>query len=944
MVRLRKSNNPVIAVREIDILFPADGDGKSLEEALESILVQAEQHVRDGAAILILTDRNMDGERATIPVLLATSGLQQHLMKTGLRSSTGIIVETGEAREVMHFALLSGYGATAVCPHVAFSTIREMAEEGLLDSPTTPEAAMDSYITAIKKGLLKTLSRMGISTIRSYFQAQVFEAIGLGREIVDKYFCGTTSRVGGIGLGEIAREATARHNRAYPKRGKPSRILDAGGSYHLRVGGERHLWSPEAIHKLQVATRTDDYGVFKEYTKLTDDQSSEHVTLRSLFRFKDSDSVPIDEVEPVEQIMPRFASAAMSFGSISREAHEAAAVALNRVGGRSNSGEGGEDPSRYELMSNGDSKRSAVKQVASGRFGVTIEYLVNADELQIKIAQGAKPGEGGQLPGHKVSEEIATVRHTTPGVTLISPPPHHDIYSIEDLAQLIYDLRTANPNARISVKLVSEIGVGTVATGVAKAKADMVLISGHDGGTGASPLTSIKHAGIPWELGLAETQQALIMNRLRDRIRVQVDGQLRTGRDLAVAALMGAEEFGFGTSVLVSLGCVMMRKCHLNTCPVGVATQDPELRAKFTGKPEYVVSLMRFIAEELREYMASLGFRTVDEMVGRVDMLDVRPAVDHWKAKGLDFSAILLPMSDNPDSPCRFTRRREDEDSERLDEKLVEAAGPAINGEGPVEVKMPIRNVHRAVGTRLSGVIAQQYGMKGLSDDTIRIDLNGSAGQSLGAFLSKGVTIRVEGDANDYFGKGLSGGKILIVPPAASTFVPHENVIVGNVALYGAICGEAYIYGMAGERFCVRNSGVKAVVEGVGDHGCEYMTGGVVVVLGQTGNNFGAGMSGGIAYVYDETELFDTRCNLDMVDLESVWMEEDRAQLRRMIENHFEYTGSQRARRILDNWEACVPLFVKVMPMDYRRVLERIRAKEHADDETVSASEEVYDG
>jgi glutamate synthase (NADPH/NADH) large chain len=712
----------------------------------------------------------------------------------------------------------------------------------------------------------------------------------------------------------------------------------------VRVDGEKHLWRPEAIYKLQHSVRTGGYRVFKEYTALIDDQSKDRATLRSLFRFRKGNPIPIDEVEPVERITRRFVTAAMSYGSISQEVHETIAVAMNRLRGRSNCGEGGEDPARYLPLPNGDSLRSRTKQVASGRFGVTTEYLMHADELQIKMAQGAKPGEGGQLPGHKVSAEIARVRHTTPGVTLISPPPHHDIYSIEDLAQLIYDLKCVNPKANVSVKLVSSVGVGTVAAGVAKAKADLVLISGHDGGTGASPLTSIKHAGLPWELGLAETQQALIFNRLRDRIRVQTDGQLKTGRDLAIAALMGAEEFGFGTTVLVTLGCVLMRKCHLNTCPVGVATQDPVLRARFAGKPEYVENFFRFIAQELREYMAVLGFRTVDEMVGRVDMLEVEPAVEHGKAQGLDFSSLLLLAGGERDTPRRCIRSQEHELEKSLDNELIRSAKPALEKGQPVDIEMPIRNVHRTVGAMLSGEITRRFGSKGLPEDTIRISFNGSAGQSLGAFLAPGITIRVVGDANDYLAKGMSGGRIIIVPPPEAGFLPHRNVIAGNVVLYGATGGELYLYGTAGERFAVRNSGAKAVVEGLGDHGCEYMTGGVVVVLGHTGNNFAAGMSGGVAYVYDESELFDTRCNLDMVDVETVWTAEDERQLRAMIENHYRFTGSTQAKAILENWESRLPLFVKVMPVDYRKVLERMHLEEYRDDETVSATEEVYRG
>ncbi len=944
MSRLRNATHPDVVAREIDILFPAGGDGEALESALTDVFELAERHIREGATLLILSDKKMTRDQAPIPSLLAASGLHHHLIRRGLRTLAAIIVETGEAREVMHYALLIGYGANAICPYIAFSTVRNLAETGLLEKPHLPGVAVDHYITAIKKGLLKTLSKMGISTIKSYMGAQIFEAVGLGEALVEKYFAGTASRIGGIGLSEIAAETRMRHSRAYEGRGGADQLLDAGGLYQVRIGGEKHLWAPEAIYKLQQAVRTGDYKVFREYTRLIDDQSRERATLRSLFRFRKGNAVPVDEVEPVEDITPRFVTAAMSYGSISQEVHETIALALNRLGGRSNCGEGGEDPARYLPLPNGDSLRSRIKQVASGRFGVTTEYLIHADELQIKMAQGAKPGEGGQLPGHKVSEEIARVRHTTPGVTLISPPPHHDIYSIEDLAQLIYDLKCANPRANVSVKLVSEVGVGTVAAGVAKAKADLVLISGHDGGTGASPLSSIKHAGLPWELGLADTQQALVFNRLRDRIRVQTDGQLKTGRDLAVAALMGAEEFGFGTTVLVTLGCVLMRKCHLNTCPVGVATQDPVLRSRFTGKPENVVHFFRFLAQELREYMAELGFRTVDEMVGRVDMLEVQPAVDHWKARGLDFRAILLPAGNGSDAPRRRVRSQEHEIGKSLDNELIVRAMPALEKGQAVDIEMPIRNVHRTVGAMLSGEITRRFGSRGLPDDTIRISFAGSAGQSLGAFLAPGVSIRVTGDANDYLAKGMAGGRITIVPPPDAGFLPHKNVIAGNVVLYGATGGELYLYGTAGERFAVRNSGARAVVEGVGDHGCEYMTGGVVVVLGLTGNNFAAGMSGGVAYVYDETELFDTRCNLDMVDVETVWDPKDEKDLRAMIENHFRFTGSERARMILENWESRLPLFVKVMPMEYRRVLERMHLEEFRDDETVSASEEVYRG
>ncbi len=944
MMRIREASHPEVIVKEIDIIFPAGGDGSALEKSLSTIFQRAEKLIAEGATLLILTDKNADEDHIPVPSLLATSGLHHHLLNKGLRTSTGIVVETGEAREIMHFALLIGYGADAVCPYLAFQSIRQMAETRLLEKEFSPEDAMDNYITSIKKGLLKTFSRMGISTVHSFFGAQTFEAVGLSSDLVSRYFCGTVSRVEGIGLEEIAREAVTRHRQGYPKERPVQKLLDIGGAYHIRHGGEKHLWSPESIYKLQMATRTNDYHVFKEYTHLIDDQSRERVTLRSLFQFKRRKSIPVDEVESVESIVTRFSSAAMSFGSISPEAHETIAIAMNRLHAWSNSGEGGEDPQRYVPLSNGDSKRSRIKQVASGRFGVTTEYLVNADELQIKIAQGAKPGEGGQLPGHKVSEEIARVRHTTPGVTLISPPPHHDIYSIEDLAQLIYDLKEVNPKARVSVKLVSEVGVGTIATGVAKANADMVLISGHDGGTGASPLTAIKHAGLPWELGLAETQQALIGNHLRNSLRVQVDGQLKTGRDLAIATLLGAEEFGFGSTILVTLGCVMLRKCHLNSCSVGVATQDPQLRSRFAGKPEYVESFLRFIAQELREYMAQLGFRTVDDMVGRKDVLDFRPAIEHWKSNRLNLKSILYSRVRGKKNAQRCLKDKSPNEVSNFHQELAEKVQPAIEAQKPVCVELTIRNVHRTVGAGVSGQIIRKYGAIGLPEDTIQMQFRGSAGQSFGAFLAPGVSMQVEGEVNDYMGKGMSGGRIVLVPPPGATFVPCENIICGNVVLYGATGGEVYINGIAGERFAVRNSGAQAVVEGLGDHGCEYMTGGIVVVIGPTGKNFGAGMSGGIAYVYDETELFDTKCNLDMVDLESVWNKEDRQQLQSILENHVRFTGSPRAKMILDSWEARLPLFVKVMPIDYRKALMRIRMKEDRDRITVSATEEVFDG
>ncbi len=941
MALFRQAHHPDITPGEIDMLFSAIGDpGDNLESALEEICKRAEELIGEGTDIIILTDRNIERDRPPIPSLLAASALHHYLVRKGLRSRAGIVVETGEAREVMHFALLIGYGANAVCPYLTFSAVRDMADRGLLERPLMAEEAMDAYITAIKKGLLKTFSRMGISTIRSYFGAQIFEALGLKKEVIDRYFEGTVSRISGLGLPEIAREVITRHLRGFPISGNPEPLLQAGGSYRLRLPGEKHLWTPESVSSLQHAVRQDDYRTFKKYTGLINDQSSHHATIRSLFNLKSAATLPLDEVEPEESILARFASAAMSFGSLGKEAHETIAIAMNRLGGRSNSGEGGEDPERYRILPNGDDRSSRIKQVASGRFGVTPEYLVQAEELQIKIAQGAKPGEGGQLPGHKVSAEIARVRHTTPGVTLISPPPHHDIYSIEDLAQLIFDLKAVNPDARVSVKLVSETGVGTVAAGVAKARADTVIVAGYDGGTGASPLTSIRHAGLPWELGLAETQQALIYNRLRGRIRVQVDGQLKTGRDVVIAALMGAEEFCFGTTVLVSLGCALVRKCHLNTCPMGIATQDPELRSRFKGRPEHVERFFRFLAREVREIMAYLGFKSMNEMIGRTDRLEFQPATDHYKTRGIDLSLLLVHSEKNgvsrkcisPPEPIGYL----------FDGELISRAGPALEQGDPVEINLPIRNIHRSVGSRLSGEIIKKYGPDGLPDDTIQINLAGSAGQSFGAFLAPGITLRLAGEANDYLGKGMAGGKILVTPPPGSRFYPHENVIAGNTILYGATGGELYLDGTAGERFGVRNSGAIAVVEGVGDHGCEYMTGGVVVVLGRTGNNFAAGMSGGISYVFDESELFDTRCNLDMVDLETVWRKRDRELLWSLIEKHFQYTGSGRADWIMKNWDSLLPLFVKVMPIDYRKALERMRWREDVADETVSATEEVY--
>jgi glutamate synthase domain-containing protein 2/glutamate synthase domain-containing protein 1/glutamate synthase domain-containing protein 3 len=941
MVRLRGTDNPDIRPVDLPMLFPRGSGGVGLRQALDELFARAAAAIRDGAVLLLLTDRGMDREHAPIPALLAASGLHHFLIREGLRTQAGIIVESGEVREVIHVAMAIAFGANAVCPHVALSTVRALAEQGLLSPAVTPNAAVDHYIAAVKKGLLKTLSRMGISTIRSFLGSQIFEAVGLGPALIERYFTGTASRVGGIDLDDLATETQRRHEVAFPAAGGPAPALPIGGNYHTRQGGERHLWTPAVISALQQAVRRDDYRLFQEYCRGINDQSSQRITLRSLTRFTAGAPVPIDEVEAVDRIVPRFVVSAMSFGSISKEAHEAIAIAMNHLGARSNSGEGGEDPARYRHV-NGDNKMSRVKQVASGRFGVTLEYLTHADELQIKMAQGAKPGEGGQLPGHKVSADIARVRHTTPGVTLISPPPHHDIYSIEDLAQLIYDLKCVNPTARVSVKLVSEVGVGTIAAGVAKARADMVLIAGHDGGTGASPLTAIKHAGLPWELGLAETQQALRLNGLRDKIRIQVDGQLRTGRDLAIAALLGAEEFGFATVALVSLGCVMMRKCHSNTCPVGVATQDPRLRARFCGRPEHVERFFRFLAQDFREVMAELGFRSVDEMIGHSERLAFEPAADHPKTAHLDFSR-LLRRPDRPDQlPLRCLRPDALEPVACFDDELIGKCRKAIDGKGTVSLKLPIRNTQRTVGARLSQEVARRHGPRGLADGTIDLTFVGSAGQSFGAFLAPGLALTVLGDVNDYLAKGMSGGRIVVRPNPASGFSAHESIIAGNVILYGATAGEVFLSGQAGERFAVRNSGATAVVEGVGDHGCEYMTGGTVVVLGGTGNNFAAGMSGGIAYVYDESGLFDTRCNLDMVDLESVWSWEDQDVLNRLLTRHVELTGSERAKDILNSWENRLPYFVKVFPIDYRKALERMRHREDRESETLSATEEVY--
>jgi glutamate synthase domain-containing protein 2/glutamate synthase domain-containing protein 1/glutamate synthase domain-containing protein 3 len=920
--KLRRVSQGDFLATTIPTLFPIDDGVKGLARSLDHLRKRASVAVKSGYTLLILTDRGVDAEYAPIPSLLALATVHNHLVREETRTQVALVVESGEPREVMHFALLIGYGASAVNPYLAFETLEDMAQRGLLAGGITPEKAQANFVKAINKGLLKTFSKMGISTLQSYRGAQVFEAIGLDKNVVEKYFTGTVSRVGGVSLEVLAREALMKHAHAFHPPTEHDTELAVGGNYAYRARGEYHLVGPQSIAKLQHAVRQSSYATFQEYADLIDNQNRQLATLRGLMELKSAgEPLPLGDVEPASEIVRRFATGAMSFGSISKEAHETLAIAMNRIGARSNTGEGGEDEARFTPDANGDSRRSAVKQVASGRFGVTTNYLVNADELQIKMAQGAKPGEGGQLPGHKVDEVIARVRHSIPGVGLISPPPHHDIYSIEDLAQLIYDLKNVNPRARISVKLVAEVGVGTVAAGVSKAHADVVLISGDSGGTGASPLSSIRHAGIPWELGLAETQQVLVMNDLRGRIRVQTDGKLQTGRDVVVAALLGAEEYGFATMPLIAMGCVMMRKCHLNTCPVGIATQDPKLRAKFAGTPEHVVNFFFFVAEQVREHMARMGFRTMDEMIGRVDRLEMRPAVEHWKAKGLDFSAILY----RPEMPSRIARRcvdRQDHGlSQALDYQLLEHAREALEGGAPVEIRLPIRNTHRTVGAMLSGEIARRHGAAGLAEGAVKFHFMGSAGQSFGAFLARGVTLTLEGDANDYVGKGLSGGRLIVYPPRGSTFAPEDNIVIGNVALYGATSGEGFFNGMAGERFAVRNSGATAVVEGVGDHGCEYMTNGLVVVLGKCGRNFAAGMSGGIAYVLDERGDFAVkRCNTAGVDLEPA-AEADESLLLELIQRHHQYTASPRAARVLENWGALFGRFVKVFPHEYKRVL-----------------------
>jgi glutamate synthase domain-containing protein 2/glutamate synthase domain-containing protein 1/glutamate synthase domain-containing protein 3 len=927
--RLRRIDLPGFRSHTIPCLFkPAEG-GAGLRGAVEQVCAEAERAVRDGVNIVILSDRGVGPELAPIPMLLATGAVHHHLVRRTLRTRCGIVCETGEAREVAHMALLIGYGAGAVNPYLAFQTLEELVVDGAFVPPDLDAAtAKKNFIKANDKGLLKTFAKMGISTLQSYRGAQIFEAVGLDRDLVERCFTGTASRVSGVSWDVIAREAALRHERAFPGDEWTYPELDPGGLYQWRARGERHTFNPDTVSKLQIAVRRGSYPDYKEFSKAADGENERACTLRGLFKLRYTpQAIPLEEVEPAAEIAKRFCTGAMSYGSISLEAHQTLAVAMNRLGGRSNTGEGGEDPARYVPDPNGDSRRSAIKQVASGRFGVTSWYLVNADELQIKMAQGAKPGEGGELPGHKVNETIARVRHSTPGVGLISPPPHHDIYSIEDLAQLIYDLKCANRRARVSVKLVAETGVGTIAAGVAKGKADGVLISGHDGGTGASPLASIKYAGVPWEIGLAETQQTLVLNDLRGRIRVQTDGGLKTGRDVVIAALLGADEFGFSTAPLVAMGCILMRVCHLNTCPVGIATQDPELRRRFTGTPESVVRYLLFVAEEVREYMARLGFRRFEEMIGRVERIEADAAVSHWKARGLDFSELLhkpaVPHAVHNNQ--RQTLERELESV--LDMRLLELAAPALERKEKVEIELPIRNTDRTLGTILGSEVSRRFGEEGLPEDTIVMRLRGSAGQSLAAFCPTGLTFLVQGDTNDYCGKGLCGAKIVVRVPERSTFEPSENIITGNVVLYGATSGEAYFQGVAGERFCVRNSGAWTVVEGVGDHACEYMTGGRAVILGRTGRNFGAGMSGGIAYVFDEEGDFASRVNPDTVDLDPL-TEDDLETIQRMVRRHFQYTRSSKADEVLRKWDTFAPRFVKVFPKDYKRALgERLAAE-----------------
>ena len=957
----------------LDITYPASEGAAGMAGALERLCDEACKAVEEGDNIIILSDRKVGKDRIAIPALLATSAVHHHLIRAEQRTSVGLVVETGEAREVQHFCCLAGYGAEAINPYLAFETLEKMRQAGDLPQDLSREDAQKRYIKAINKGILKVMSKMGISTYQSYCGAQIFDAIGLSTDFLKRYFYGTVTTIEGIGLDEVAEETVRRHAEAYGASPVLADSLEVGGEYNLRIRGEEHAWTSDSVRDLQHAVRGNSQDQYREFAKRINEQNERMLTIRGLFRLKTAEEqgrkpVPLEEVEPAANIVRRFATGAMSYGSISREAHTTLAIAMNRLGGKSNTGEGGEEVDRFTPMPNGDSMRSAIKQVASGRFGVTTEYLVNSDMIQIKMAQGAKPGEGGQLPGHKVDSVIAKVRHSTPGVGLISPPPHHDIYSIEDLAQLIFDLKNTNPAADISVKLVSEVGVGTVAAGVSKARADHVTISGYEGGTGASPLTSIKHAGSPWEIGLAETHQTLVMNRLRGRIAVQVDGGLRTGRDVVVGALLGADEFGFSTAPLIAAGCIMMRKCHLNTCPVGVATQDPVLRKRFVGAPEHVINYFFFVAEEVRELMAELGFRTFDEMVGQMQVLDKRAAIDHWKAKGLDFTKLFTKPETIEGVNIHKCEPQTHMIDEVLDRKLIELSKPAIEEKKPVQIDLPVKNTDRTIGTMLSGEIAKRYGHAGLPQDTIHAKFKGTAGQSFGAWVVRGVTLELEGEANDYVGKGLSGGRLVVYPPAeAKKIVPEKSIIVGNTVLYGAVEGECYFRGVAGERFAVRNSGAIAVVEGAGDHCCEYMTGGVVVVLGQTGRNFAAGMSGGIAYVLDEDGMFEDRCNMAMVELEPVEAEDeamvnshhqtgdleghgrvdilgdmtrfDAERLRQLVENHVHYTNSARGKAILDKWEEYLPKFRKVMPVEYRRALLELAAQREEEQKLAAAGE-----
>ncbi|MCK4904774.1 glutamate synthase large subunit [bacterium] len=902
----------------------ADGQ-EGFRLTLERICFEAEYAIEKGYSFIVLSDRGTNKDNIALPMLLATSTIHQHLVRKNIRSQVAIIIESAEPREVHHFALLFGYGADCINPYLAYETIEYLIEQKEINVDI--KKALANYNQALRNGILKILSKMGISTLRSYRGAQIFEALGLDNELIEKFFTGTVSRIGGVGLEGIADETIERHKFAYPKRGMTAPYLASGGIYQWKKDGEFHLWNPESIAALQDATCNNDYALYKEFANMINDQSKNPTTLRGLLKFKKGKPISIDKVEPARKIMKRFATGAMSFGSISKKAHETIAIAMNRIGGKSNTGEGGEDPNRFIKLPNGDSKRSAIKQVASGRFGVTINYLVNADEIQIKISQGAKPGEGGQLPGHKVSEIIARTRYTTPGVTLISPPPHHDIYSIEDLAQLIFDLKNANPKARVSVKLVSEIGIGTIAAGVAKGHADMILISGADGGTGASPKSSIRYAGLPWELGLSETHQTLLLNNLRSGVRLQTDGQMRTGHDVAIAALLGAEEYGFCTAVLITSGCVMLRHCHLNNCSVGVATQDDILQKRFRGKPEYIVNYFNFITHELREIMANLGIKTINEMIGRTDLLEVNKDIIPVKAKGIDYSQMLYKPELPPNVGRYCTSKQKNELDSVLDRKLIRMCKNTFEKNEPTNISLLIKNTDRTTGAMLSGEICKRCGDGTLLEDTITCKFKGTAGQSFGAFLAKGITFELEGMTNDYVGKGISGGKIIIYPDRKADYTPDENVIVGNTTFYGAISGEAYICGIAGERFCVRNSGLYAVVEGVGDHGCEYMTGGRIIVLGKTGRNFAAGMSGGIAYIYDEDKTFKNKCNKNMVKLEKI-EESDKDTICKLLNNHFKYTKSKKAKRIIKNIDNELKKFVKVMPMEYRRILEKVKIEE----------------